>query len=247
MRSGNIWEDFLRGGYPELASDPERDVNLWYSSYMHTYLERDVRTLRQVGDLTQFQSFLRMLAAQSAKLFNMTELARDLGVAVNTIKAWLAVLEATYQITIVRPYFANVNKRLVKTPKIYFTDTGTLCHLTGLKNPDHAASGPMAGAILETAVLSELLKTLMHRGIDQHIYFWRTSSGREVDFIIETGTSLTPIEVKSSATPRPGMASGIRSFKTDLGKVASRGFVIHTGTIELPLGEGISAIPFSSI
>ena len=126
---GELWKSFLRGGYPELATQPNRDVSLWHASYNQTYLERDVRTLRQVGDLTQFHSFLRVLAARSAQLLSLTDVARDLGVAVNTIKAWLSVLEATYQVIVLRPYFANVGKRLVKTPKVYFADVGTLCHL----------------------------------------------------------------------------------------------------------------------
>jgi len=109
----DLWKGFLRGQFPELIANPDRDVNLWHAGYVQTYLERDVRTLRQVGDLSQFQSFLRALAARSAQLLNLTDLARDLGVAVNTAKAWLSVLEATYQVMVLRPYFANLNKRLV--------------------------------------------------------------------------------------------------------------------------------------
>ena len=191
-----LWKGFLRGSYPELKAHPKRDVNLWHASYVQTYLERDVRTLRQVGDLTHFQNFLRALAARSAQLLNITDLARDLGVAVNTAKAWLSVLEATYQVTVLRPYFANVGKRLVKTPKVYFTDVGTLCYFAGLKDPVHAASGPMGGAIMETAVLSEIIKTLTHRGIDPQVYFWRTVAGTEVDIVVEAGTKLVPNEVK---------------------------------------------------
>lgn len=108
----------------------------------------DPRTFRQVDDLSQFQNFLRALAARSAQLLNLTDVARDLGVAVNTTKAWLSVMEATYQVIVLRPYFANIGKRLVKTPKVYFSDVGTLCYLTGLKDPEHAASGPMGGAIM---------------------------------------------------------------------------------------------------
>src|SRR5450759_1006639 len=149
LSSRDMWRRFLRGSYPELVANPRRDMNLWHSSYVETYLERDVRTIRQVGNLTQFQNFLRALAARSAQLLDLTLLARDLGIAVNTVKAWLSVLEATYQVIILRPYFTNIGKRLVKTPKVYFTDTGTLCYLTGLKDPEHAASGPMGGAIME--------------------------------------------------------------------------------------------------
>jgi hypothetical protein len=211
-----LWKVFLRGGYPELAAYPRRDWNLWHGSYIQTYLERDVRTLRQVGDLSQFQDFIRTLAARSAQLLNLTDVARDLGVAVNTAKAWLSVLEATYQVIVLRPYFPNVGKRLIKTPKVYFTDVGTLCYLVGLRDPEHAASGPMGGAIMETAVLSEIVKTLTHRGIDPQVYFWRTIAGTEVDFVVETRGKLVPIEVKLSATPRPGMASAIKTFQRTL-------------------------------
>ena len=239
-----LWEGMLRGGYPELACQPNRDASLWQASYVQTYLERDVRAIRQVGDLTQYQSFLRVLAARSAQLLNLTDVARDLGVAVNTVKAWLSVLEATYQVTVLRPYFANVGKRLVKTPKVYFTDVGTLCYLAGLRDPVHAASGPMGGAILETAVLSEIVKTLTHRGEDPQIYFWRTSAGTEVDFVVDCSRGLVPIEVKLSATPRPAMAAAISAFRADLGDAAAPGYLIHPGDVRLPLGRGTTALPF---
>lgn len=242
-----LWKKFLRGGYPELKANPRRDFSLWHASYVQTYLERDVRTLRQIGDLTQFQNFLRALAARSAQLLNITDLGRDLGLAVNTAKAWLAVLEATYQVTVLRPYFANVGKRLVKTPKVYFTDVGTLCYLAGLKDPEHAASGPMGGAIMETAVFSEIMKTLTHRGIDPQIYFWRTVAGTEVDIVVEAEAKLVPIEVKLSATPRHAMASAVKTFQKDIGDKALAGYVVHPGDIALALGPDVTALPFSSL
>ncbi|MYC61400.1 MAG: ATP-binding protein [Caldilineaceae bacterium SB0661_bin_34] len=244
---GALWQSFIRGGYPELAVQSDRDVFLWHGSYVQTYLERDVRTVRQVGDLTQYQNFLRILAARSAQLLNLTDVARDLGVAVNTAKAWLSVLEATYQVVVVRPYFANVGKRLVKTPKVYFTDVGTLCYLVGLKDPEHAAAGPMGGAIFETAVLSEIVRSLTHQGMDPQVYFWRTMAGTEVDFIVETTAGLVPIEVKLSGTPRPGMAASVKSFQRDLADTAMPGYVVHPGEIQLPLGAGVTAIPFANL
>ena len=242
-----LWSGFLRGGYPELTTHPKRDISFWHSAYIQTYLERDVRTLRQVGDLTQFQNFLRALAARSAQLLDLSDLSRDLGIAVNTVKAWLSVLEATYQVIVLRPYFANVGKRLVKTPKIYFTDVGTLCYLAGLRDPEHAASGPMGGAILETAVVSEIYKTLIHSGIDPQIYFWRTLAGTEVDIVVESDRTLIPIEVKLSSTPRPAMASGVKTFLEDFGDRAAPGYVVHTGDNRLPLGPGVIALPFTEL
>lgn len=242
-----LWNEFLRGGYPELTAHPKKDASLWHSAYIQTYLERDVRTLRQVGDLTQFQNFLRALAARSAQLLDLTGLSRDLGIAVNTAKAWLSVLEATYQVIVLRPYFANVGKRLVKTPKVYFTDVGTLCYLAGLRDPEHAVAGPMGGAILETAAVAEIYKTLIHRGIDPQMYFWRTSAGTEVDIVIESEGMLVPIEVKLSSTPRPAMASGIKIFHEDFGDRAASGYLLHTGDIRLPLGSGVAALPFTEL
>ncbi len=146
-----------------------------------------------------------------------------------------------------RPYFANVGKRLVKTPKIYFTDVGTLCHLAGLKDPHHAAAGPMGGAIFETAVLTEIMKTLLHRGENPQVYFWRTSYGSEVDIVIDAGGKLIPIEVKLSATPRPGMADHIATFRKTFGDKAAPGYVVHPGEVRLPLAQDVTALPFSDL
>ena len=239
-----LWRNILRGGYPELVAGRPRDLSLWHGSYVQTYLERDVRALRQVGDFTQFQTFLRALAARSAQLLNLSELARDIGVAVNTVKSWLSVLEASYQVIILRPYFENIGKRLVKSPKVYFTDTGTLCYLVGLKNPEHAAKGPMGGAIMETAVVNEIHRSLTHRGETPQMYFWRTSNGAEVDIVIDAGNRLIPIEIKTSATPNRGMAKGIEAFRRDYGKKASKGYVICPCEASLPLGPDATAFPF---
>ncbi len=242
-----LWRGMLRGGYPELHARPKRDLRMWHASYVKTYLERDVRTLRQVGDLGEFQRFLRMLAARNAKLLNMTELSRDLGLAVNTVKAWLSVLQATHQVTVLRPYFTNIGKRLVKTPKVYFNDVGTLCHLTGLRDPEHAAAGPMGGEILETAVLAEIQRTMLGSGDEPQVRFFRTSDGHEVDFLVESGGKLIPIEVKLSATPNRRMASGIEKLAGLLGDRVSTGFVVHPGDSRLPLGPHARALPFAQL
>jgi predicted AAA+ superfamily ATPase len=238
----------LRGGYPELALEPDREARLWHGSYIQTYLERDIRTLRQVGDLVAFQSFVQMLAARSGQLLNLSDIARDLGIAVNTAKSWLSVLEAAYQVFIVRPYFENVGKRLVKTPKVYFTDTGTLCYLVGLKDPEHAASGPMSGAIFEGAVLMEIIKAYTNRGEVPRIYFWRTSAGVEVDFVVDIGNrQLVPIEAKMNATPRPAMANAIKTFQQDYGSRVGEGYVVHPGDLRVSLGPNVTALPFADL
>ncbi len=242
-----LWARLLRGYYPEPATTPRKDAALWQASTVQTYLERDVRSVRQVGDLSQFHAFLRLLAARSAQLLDLSGLSRDLGVAVNTVKAWLSVLEATYQVLVLRPYFSNAGKRLVRTPKVYFMEVGTLCYLAGLRDPVHAMAGPMGGAIFETAVIGEVYRTLAHRGVEPRLCFWRTATGTEVDRIVETDTGLVPVDSKLASTPNLAMAKGIVAFCSDHRGKADRGFVIHTGADMLPLGFSVLAWPFAAL
>lgn len=240
-----LWRQFLRGSYPELAANPQLDAQLWLSNYIQTYIERDVRMLRQVGDLSLFESFLYSLAARNGQLFHLSDLARDLGVSVNTVKNWLSVLEASYQIFILRPYYANAQKRLVKKPKVYFTDVGILCYLTGVKDPLYAARGLMGGMIFETAVLMEIVKTLEHRGQQPAVFFWQKVTGTEVDIVVQPAAEqLIPIEVKLTATPCYEMSRSIRKFQKDYPDQAQNGFVVICGAERFSLGNGITALPF---
>jgi uncharacterized protein len=242
-----LWEHILRGSYPEIIANPDRDARLWQASYVQTYLERDIRNLRNIGDLTLFQTFLRALAARSAQILNLSDLAREIGVSVNTAKSWISILEASFQIFILRPYFANIRKRLVKSPKVYFTDTGLLCYLVGLRDSEHAASGPMGRAIFENLVVAELFKIYIHRGEEPALYYWRTAAGSEVDTVIETQDRLIPIEIKQSETPRPEMAKEIVNFQRDFEGRAGQGYVIHPGLTTLPLDKGVMTLPFASL
>jgi predicted AAA+ superfamily ATPase len=245
--SGEVWEKILRGSYPELSINTTRDAHLWQASYIQTYLERDVRNLRNLEDLTQFQVFLRALAARSAQILNLSELARDVGVAVNTAKAWISILEASFQIFILRPYYVNIGKRLIKTPKVYFVDTGLLCYLVGLRDVSHAAAGPMGGALFENLVVSDLYKSYLHRGEEPALYYWRTVAGSEVDLVIDTQSGLIPVEIKLSETPRPEMAKEIRAFQQDFKEKSLPGYVIYPGNMVLPLGQGVSSLPLSNL
>ncbi|MBI5842370.1 MAG: ATP-binding protein [Chloroflexi bacterium] len=242
-----FWEQLLRGFYPEIAVNPFRDARLWQAGYVQTYLERDVRNLRNIGDLTLFQTFLRALAARSAQILNLSQLARDVGVSVNTARDWLSILEASFQIFILRPYFANIGKRLVKSPKVYFMDTGLLCYLVGLRDVEHAISGPMGGAIFENFVAAELMKIFHHRGEEPNLYYWRTSDGAEVDLIVDTGDALIPIEIKQSETPHPKMARQISAFQSLFKEKAGKGYVIHSGKMILPLAKDVTALPLNML
>ena len=207
--------------------------------------------MAQVGDLLQFQLFVRALAARSGQLLNLSGLAGELGIALGTAKRWLSILEASYQVFTLRPYHANLNKRLVKTPKVYFTDTGMLCHLVGLRDASHAAAGPMAGTILETAVIGELLKGALHHGETARLHFWRTATGVEVDELAEEsgsgGERLVPLEVKTSATASARMARGIRGVRADLGGLVAPGYVVYLGDRRLPLGDDVTSMPLSEL
>ena len=242
-----LWRHLVRGGHPELVVAPRRDAESWLSSYRRTYVERDVRTLRRVGDPLQFDLFLRALAARSANLLDLSDVSRDLGVAVNTVKAWLSVLEASWIVAVVRPWSGNLGTRLVKTPKVYFLDTGLLCHLCGYGDAAQAASGPAAGAIFETAVFGELYRHAAHRGRPPRIHFFRTATGHEVDFLVEHEGGLVPVEAKATATPVPGHAAGILRLRERLGDVVRPGFVVHAGERRGPLAAGVEALPLGSL
>ena len=254
-RPEDLWQLLFRGLYPGLSASPAPDWLRWQQSYIETYLERDVRTVRQVGDLMTFQSFLRLLAARSGQILNMTGIATELGLTLNTVKAWISVLLTSYQIVVLQPYHANLGKRLVKRPKVYFTDTGTLCYLVGLRDPLHAMQGPMAGAIMETAVVAELTKAYLHCGDEPRLAFWRTARGSEVDIVVEDQLRLYPIEVKASATPRPEMARGIGELTHALaaGKAeglrpaVQSGYVVYAGDRVVPLGGDVTGLPLGSL
>jgi uncharacterized protein len=239
-----LWEGLVRGSFPELTGEPARDAVAWQASYVQTYLERDVRSVRQIGDLGSFQAFVRALAARSAQLLNLSDVARDMGISHGTARAWLSVLEATFQVILLRPYHANIGKRLVKTPKLYFSDTGVLCYLLGMTRPELAMSGPLRGQLFETLVVSEIFKSMLHTGSVPRMHFWRTATGVEVDLLIETPAGLVPVETKASATPRSAMARAIHALRQDLGAAVLPGYVIHAGDISLPMGAGTVAIPY---
>lgn len=240
------WARLLRGFYPQLARDALRDPDLWFASYLNTFAERDVRSFREVSDLTQFQMFMQALALRSGQLLNYSDVARDLGVAVNTVKAWLYVLEACYLVLVLRPWFRNKGKRLVKTPKVYFLDVGLLCHLCGLDNALALRLGPMAGPLMETLVITEVFKTMTHRGLSPRLTFWRTSTGREVDLIVETRGRIIPVEIKAGATSWPKMAEHIEVFRADHPE-AEKGWVIYSGADVLPAGVHATAWPVTAL
>ncbi len=244
--SDGLLRSIFTGGFPEPALSPDMDVRLWHSSYVQTYLERDVRSLRAVADLGDFQRFLFALAHRAGSLINYSDLARDLGVTAKTVKAWVSVLEAGGQVFTLKPFFTNLGKRLIQRPKVYFLDTGVLSYLLDLTEADQVTQGMHAGPLFETAVLGQLVRMFAHRGQTPRLYFWRTAAGHEVDFIIEDGQKLIPIEVKLTATPRAKHAKAIESFQELFGKRAGKGLLVCLCNERHPLTRTVEAVPFGA-
>ena len=193
-------ETLIASGYPRIF-DRDLDPSDWLDSYIATYLERDVRTLRNVGDLSAFGRFVQLCAGRTGQLANLSSLAGDCGLSQPTAKAWLSILEASFVVFLLPPFHANLRKRLVKTPKLHFYDTGLVCSLLGIRTPDQLHSHPLRGSIFETWVVSEIAKQRTHRGLTGGLSFYRDRSGTEVDLVIEHPDGLTLVEAKSASTP----------------------------------------------
>jgi predicted AAA+ superfamily ATPase len=234
----------LRGGFPEITLNKAMNPELWFAGYLQTYLERDVRQLRQIGSLVDFQRFLQLIAAFNGQAVNLSSLSRDLGVAINTIKAWLSILEASSQIILIKPFYLNKGKRIIKSPKIYFLDTGLLCYLSGISSINQIFKGPLSDQLFETVVIGEIVKRFYNNGKIPKIYWWRTSYGEEVDFVIEDKGKIIPIEVKLSAKINMEMAKGLINFYNLFSDKIERGFLINLSQDKIKFNDKIESISF---
>jgi predicted AAA+ superfamily ATPase len=237
----------LRGGFPQLWTDEALDRDLWLASYVQTYLERDVRSVLAVKDLGSFQAFLRLAAARTGQILNLTDLARDAGVSPTTVRQWLSVLEASHQVFLLRPHFENLGKRVIKAPKLYWLDTGIVCYLLGLRDREAVLHGPLAGPLFETAVVAELAKLFYHRGLSPPLWYWRSRDGWEVDLLIETGGRLHPVEIKATATPRPAHAEALGRWRTLAGDRAGDGLLISRAEDASALVPGVRVLPWRRV
>ncbi len=220
----------LRGGFPEALS-MGRGSSLWFRSYLQTYLERDVRSLAAIRDLSLFRRFLSLIASRCGQILNRTDLAAPLGVSVPTISAWLDILEATAQILLIPPYFENFGKRLIKSPKLYFLDPGMACHLLGIDSLSLLTRSPFHGPLFEGFVASEIVKAQVNRGLRRELYYFRDQQGLEVDFIIPTGPGrLTLLEAKASRTPRPDTAGPLERLAKSIHRNRLEMAVVHAGS-----------------
>jgi hypothetical protein len=234
----------LTGSYPELVVDPSIDVYSWYGSYIQTYLERDIRSLYHIGNLRDFQRFMQLLAGRCAQVLNLSEFAKDLGVSVPTIKNWLSVLEASRIIYLLPPYYNNLGKRVIKSSKVYFTDIGIVCYLTGIKDKGHLLQGPMAGALFENFCIQEAIKVFYNQGKSPRLYYLRMGNNLEIDLLVEApARSLIPVEIKLSKTPSISMGSNISRFRDLFSSIDIRkGFIVSLAEQTIPLSRELTVI-----
>ena len=238
----------LKGGFPELYEKPDIDHQLWYASYLSTYLERDVRNILNVGSLRDFDRFLRAAAARTAQILSYSDLARDVGISPNTARQWISVLQASGQIFLLEPYHRNLGKRLIKSPKIYMCDTGLALFLMGFETWDAVSRHPVVGAIWETHVVMQVVKHYQSSGKRIPLWFWRTVHGAEVDLLVERGGRFVAIESKFTENPDQASLKGIQALKKFYGgDFFEKGLIACRTPHPFPLSEGISAVPGSLI
>jgi predicted AAA+ superfamily ATPase len=237
----------IRGGFAEVLARP-RDAPLWFQSYIQTYIERDVRNMSQIRDLATFRRFLALIASRSGQLLNKTDLAAPLGMSVPGLSEWIGILEATGQIVLVRPYFENFGKRLVKTPKLYMTDSGLACHLLGIETERELARSTFLGPIFEGFVASEIIKQQINLGRRRELYFFRDQRGLEVDFMVPAGSRrLVLLEAKASRTIYPAAAKSLLSLAESIDRRTTRSIVVHAGTkAKTALAPGARAMDLGS-
>ena len=238
-----VWSLCQKGFYPRLHSE-KLGTELFYKSYHATYVERDVRALLQIKDSRRFDTFLHLLAGRVGQIVEYQSLSNDVGVSATTIKDWIGVLEASYLVHVLPPWHANQRKRLVKSPKIYFTDTGLACHLLGIRDPESLWRDPLRGGLFENLVVADLLKYCMNRGQAPQLHFYRDSNGVEVDLLATEGRRVHPIEIKSAATFHPDFAKGLRSFRkawaSTSGQILAPGVVLANIEKDLPFEGGMA-------
>lgn len=249
-RTMSLDEWLVRGAYPALYARPVAHAD-WHASYVASYVERDVRQITRIADLLQFQRFMRMLAARAGQLLNLNALAQDLGIAQTTARDWLTVLEASYIVFRLPPYHTNFGKRLVKTPKLYFHDTGLAAWLLGISDAQTLSVHPMRGALFENMLMVEYAKHCRNRGLPNQMYFWRDNTGNEVDLLIERAGELWPIEMKSGATWQVEWQKGLLTWGRHAAQArrgapmlisGAPGSALHAGVMQVHWRDALMAL-----
>lgn len=239
----SLWTHIWRGSLPELANE-NIEWESYYRSYIRTYLDRDVADIINVKNLVKFTNFMQCLAARTGELYNADAVSRDVGVTTKTIQEWTSVLESSGIIVLLHPYEKNVTNRAVKTPKIYFMDTGLVCYLVGWSSAQVAMNGAMSGSLFETFVISEVIKSYYNAGHDtKNIYFYRDKDKKEIDLLIEKDNVLYPIEIKKSAMPALEMTKSFKILTKISGKSVGHGCILCQCEKKLELSDNLTALP----
>jgi hypothetical protein len=239
----DIYTTIFTGMYPRIH-DKKLDARKWIENYILTYIERDIRSLVNVDNLKLFEDFLKICASMSGQLINYTSISNSIGVSQPTVKKWLSLLETSGILFVLPPHYKNFKKRIVKTPKLYFTDTGVLSFLLSIRNPDELISHPLWGNIFETFIISELYKRVYHTGEKPPFYFWRDKTGNEIDLIVDIGSKLLPIEIKASKTYSPELKTNIFSWLNLKNNTSEKGFVIYRGEEVIGKRSAVRVIPW---
>lgn len=246
IHSNNPWEFLFRGGFPALWATPENplDRDRWFQSYISTYLERDLRALLRVGNLRDFERFLRACAARCAQTLNMSEIGRDVGISATTAREWISVLQASNMIFLLEPYYRSLGKRLVKSPKLYFTDTGLANYLMGFRSQENMRTSNQMGALWENHVITQWLRWRDWQVPAASLWYWRDQGGNEVDLLIELDGKLQAIEIKLTERPSVRELRGLRALKKFYGpeSLASEQ-IACTAQQPFTVSEGVMAVP----
>ncbi|MFN7734216.1 MAG: ATP-binding protein [Pirellula sp.] len=237
-----VYENIWQGSLPRLRTRADVDRDIFFRGYIETYIQRDVRDLARVGDETRFLRFVKAVAARTAQLLNYADMARDTDIDQKTAKAWLSILEASGLVYLLPPWHSNVTKRIVKTPKMYFFDTGLCAYLTGWSSAESLEAGAMSGAILETFMVTEILKSYWHTGKQPRFYFYRDRDGAVVDLLIEQYNRLYPVEFKKTASPGLNAAKYFKALET-LQPDVGEGAVVCLKETEVAISTTVTAIP----
>jgi uncharacterized protein len=224
----DLWDTIYSGYYPRIH-DSSIPPEVWLPDYIRTYIERDVRSLVNIGDLERFERFLSLVAGRTGQILNYSSLANDCGVALDTAKRWISVLKAGFIIFLLPPHHRNFNKRVIKSPKLYFYDTGLACHLLGIRNPVQARSHPLRGALFENLIIAEANKIYTHHRIKPPLYFWRDRTGHEIDLLLDDGGDLFPVEIKSGQTISPNMLNSLTWWCTQTGIPLNSATLVYGG------------------
>lgn len=238
-------EDYIYQGFLPRIYDQQQRPSTACANYYQTYVERDVRQLINLKDVAQFQKFMKLVAGRVGQLMDYSSLAGDVGVSATTIKHWLSILEASFILYKLPPYFENFGKRVIKTPKYYFIDTGLLCFLLSIENPQQVARDPLIGQLFENLVVIDVLKNFYNKGKLDNIYFFRDSNGLEADLLLQQGRQLMPIEIKSSSTYKPELLKGLKRIM-ELSPQMANAHLVYSGDA-MQFSNGINAIRFDDL